>query len=211
MGLFRLFWIPPGLAPAEGAYVRYHADEFLAIVALEAARAGAWIVGEDLGTVEDGVRATLAERGLLSYRCFWFEEDPPERYPAASFASVTTHDLPTIAGLWTSADVKAQHKIGLPTNAVGMDAIRARLARLTGLPLDAPVPAVIERTHGLLATAGSRMVTATLDDALAVRERPNMPGTIDQWPNWSLALPEPIERLEHHPLALSVARTLRRR
>ncbi|MGH7392735.1 MAG: 4-alpha-glucanotransferase [Candidatus Rokuibacteriota bacterium] len=211
MGLFRLFWIPPGLTPADGAYVRYLAGELLAIVALEAARAGAWVVGEDLGTVEEGVRETLAERRVLSYRCLWFEEDPPARYPALSLGSVTTHDLPTIAGLWTGADVEDQRKIGLTPNADGIDAIRRRLAGLIGLPLGAPVPAVIERTHAALASAGSCVVAATLEDALAVSERPNMPGTTGQWPNWSLALPAPIEHLEQDPLALGVARVLARR
>src|SRR5262245_28335484 len=207
MGLFRLFWIPPGLTPAEGAYVRYRADELLAIVAIEAQRAGAWVVGEDLGTVEAGVRETLSQTCVLSYRCLWFEETPPARYPALSLGSVTTHDLATIAGLWTGADVEDQQKIGLVPNVVGLDAIRRRLADLIGLPLGAPAGAVIERTHAALASAASCVVTATLEDALAVRERPNMPGTIEQWPNWSLALPEPLERLEQHPLARAIARS----
>ncbi len=209
MGLFRLFWIPSGHTPAEGAYVRSHADELLAIVAIEAARAGAWVVGEDLGTVEDGVRETLSAHRMLSYRCLWFESEPPARYPTLSLGSVTTHDLPTIAGLWTGSDVEDQQKIGLVPNTAGLDAIRRRLADLIGLPLGAPVGAVIERTHAALAGAASHVVTATLDDALAARERPNMPGTIEQWPNWSLALPETIEGLEQHPLACAIARSLR--
>jgi len=206
MGLFRLFWIPPGLPPAQGAYVRYRPEEMLAVLAIEAQRAGAWIVGEDLGTVEDGVRQTLAAHRVLSYRCLWFEEDPPARFPELSLASVTTHDLPTVAGLWTGADVEAQQKIGLAPNVAALEATRARLAGLTGLSLDAPVPAVIERAHAALAPAGSTVVTATLEDALGVVERPNMPGTVEQWPNWSLALPEPLEALERHPLPRAIAR-----
>ena len=105
MGLFRLFWIPEGCTAEEGTYVRYPGTELLDIVALESVRAGAEIVGEDLGTVEDQVRAQLAERAVLSYRVVWFEREPPESFPAQALASVSTHDLPTIAGVWTGADL----------------------------------------------------------------------------------------------------------
>src|SRR2546426_7522097 len=93
MGLFRLFWLPAGGGP--GGYVRYLADELLDIVALESHRAGALLVGEDLGPVEDQVRAELAERQVLSYRLLWFEHEPPEEFPEQAVAAVTTHDLPT--------------------------------------------------------------------------------------------------------------------
>jgi len=208
MGLFRLFWIPRGMTAAEGAYVRYPADELLAIVALESTRAGAFAVGEDLGTVEAGVRDMLARHCVLSYRCLWFEEEPPARYPRLSLGSVTTHDLPTIAGLWSGADLAAQQKLGLRPNVAATESIRRRLGRLVGAADGAAVEDVIARTHALLATAGSTVVTATLEDALAVAERPNMPGTVDEWPNWSLALPQPLEAIERAPLALAVAAAL---
>ena len=99
MGLFRLFWIAQGGGPATGAYVRYPEHELLAILALESERSKAYIVGEDLGTVEEGVRKQLAESRILSYRLLWFESDPPARYPELALAAVTTHDLPTVAGL----------------------------------------------------------------------------------------------------------------
>ena len=208
MGLFRLFWIPRGQAPAEGAYVRYPADDLLAIVALESHRVGAVIVGEDLGTVERGVRETLAARRVLSYRVTWFESEPPARYPSLALATATTHDLPTIAGLWTGADVAEQETLCLSPNEPAVRQIVRRLAGMIGLPEGAPAAAVIEATHRLLAEAPSALVTATLEDALAVAERPNMPGTSLERPNWSIALPEPLERLEHHPLALAIARAL---
>jgi 4-alpha-glucanotransferase len=208
MGLFRLFWVPEGLPPARGAFVRYPAGDLLGIVALESQRAGAFVVGEDLGTVEEGVRETLAARGILSYRCMWIETEPPARYPELSLAAVTTHDLPTIAGLWTGVDLKAQQAIGLEPNVEGMDEIRARLARMAGLDDDAPVERAVEGAHDLLGGAASRVVTATLDDALAVPERPNMPATTTRWPNWSLALPAPLEQIESLPLPLSVATRL---
>jgi 4-alpha-glucanotransferase len=208
MGLFRLFWVPRGLTPHEGAYVRYPADDLLAIVALESHRAGAIIVGEDLGTVEAGVRERLAEHAILSYRVVWFEPEPPTRYPQLALAAVTTHDLPTIAGLWTGADLEAQAAIGREPNRAGFDEMRERLRRMTAVADDAPVAEVIERVHERLAEAPSVIVIATLDDALAAAERPNMPGTVDEWPNWSIALPQPLEAVEQAALPRTIARTL---
>ncbi|HEY1740558.1 MAG TPA: 4-alpha-glucanotransferase, partial [Acidimicrobiia bacterium] len=101
MGLFRLWWVPEGNDPSDGAYVRYPGDDLLAIVALESERAGAFVVGEDLGTVEDSVRAAMADHDVLSYRLLWFEEHEPPQWPVAALGAVTTHDLPTVAGLWS--------------------------------------------------------------------------------------------------------------
>jgi len=123
MGLFRLFWIPKGAPAAEGAYVRYPVDDLLGILALESHRAKAIVVGEDLGTVESGVREKLAACNVLSSRVLWFESDPPARYPRRAMASITTHDLPTIAGLWTGSDVRAQQQAGLQ-----------RMMRRVGMP-----------------------------------------------------------------------------
>ncbi|HEY3189005.1 MAG TPA: 4-alpha-glucanotransferase, partial [Solirubrobacteraceae bacterium] len=200
MGLFRLYWIPRGRGAANGAYIRYPADDLLAIVALESERARAIIVGEDLGTVEDGVRERLAEHAILSYRVVWFQPEPPAHYPELALAAVTTHDLPTIAGLWTGADVEAQAAIGREPNRAGFAEMRDRLRQMTGVADDAPVDEVIVRTHERLSEAPSVIVTATLDDALAVAERPNMPGTVTEWPNWSIALPRPLEALERQAL-----------
>lgn len=211
MGLFRLFWVVRGWSPAEGAFVHYPADDLLAIVALESARARAVIVGEDLGTVAPGVRETLARHRVLSYRLLWFEPDPPARYPELALAAVTTHDLPTIAGLWSRSDVAAQRRLGLEPNESGFEAIREHLRALAGLDEDAPVGTVIERTHRLLAQAPSALVTATLDDALGVPERPNMPSTTSEWPNWSIALPVDLATLETTPLARTLAAELGRR
>jgi 4-alpha-glucanotransferase len=208
MGLFRLFWIPHGLPPAEGAYVRYPADELLAIVALESQRAGATVVGEDLGTVEPGVREQLAAHGILSYRVAWFESRPPAQYPELAMAAVTTHDLPTIAGLWTGADVREQRRLGLIGEDTALDSTRDRLSALAGLDDDASVTNVIEAAHARLAEAPSLLVTATLDDALAVSERPNVPGTSFERPNWSIPLPLPLEAIETAPLPRRIAATL---
>jgi 4-alpha-glucanotransferase len=211
MGLFRLYWIPQGMDPSLGAYVRYAADELLAVVALESQRARAVVVGEDLGTVEEEARERLATHRLLSYRLLWFEADPPARYPELALAAVTTHDLPTVAGLWSGADFRLQQQLGLQPNEEGLREIRERLRAMTGLPEEAKVREVILRAHQLLAEAPSVMVTAILEDALAVEERPNIPSTTTEWPNWSLALPVSLEEVQTQALARAVADTLKRR
>ena len=121
----QLFWIPKGLTAHHGAYVRYPAEDLLAIVALESPRAQTIIVGEDLPTVEAGVRERLAELVVLSYRVVLFEPNPPAQYPELALAAVTTHDLPTIAGLWTGADIHAQVAMGREANRAGFDEMRA--------------------------------------------------------------------------------------
>jgi 4-alpha-glucanotransferase len=210
MGLFRLFWIPRGLGAKGGAYVRTRADELLAIVALESVRARGFIVGEDLGTVEEGVRETLAARRMLSYRLLYFEPAPPRELPELALTSVTTHDLATLAGLWTGSDLADQRRIGVSPNEAGMKALRDKVAKLADLPEDAPVEIAIEKTYAALAAAPSRVLLATLDDAVAVPERPNMPGTVTEWPNWSLALPQTLEELEEAELPRKVAAALAR-
>jgi 4-alpha-glucanotransferase len=211
MGLFRLFWIPRALGAKGGTYVRSRADELLAIVALESLRARAFIIGEDLGTVEAGVRERLAEQHMLSYRLLYFEPGPPAEFPELALSSVTTHDLPTIAGLWTGADLAALKGIGLDPNEEGTKALRDKLRDLGDLADDASAEAAIEATHRMLARAPSRILLATLDDAVAVPERPNVPGTVREWPNWSLALPQTLEEIEAMELPRRLAGVLARR
>lgn len=210
MGLFRLFWVPPGGGPADGAYVRYPASDLLDILALESARAGAVVVGEDLGTVEDGVREDLSARDVLSMRVLWFEDEPPEAWPERALGLVTTHDLPTVAGVWTGSDLEDQRAAGVTAYDEGAAALRRRLSARTGLPDDAPVGDAVVAAHRSLGAAPSALVAATLEDALRVPERPNMPGTTDSWPNWSLALPVPLEDLEQDPVVDAVAGELSR-
>jgi 4-alpha-glucanotransferase len=197
MGLFRLFWIPRGSTAAGGGYVRYPTDELLAILALESERARALIVGEDLGTVEEGVRERMAAERILSYRVFYFEPRPPASYPGLSLASVTTHDLPTVTGLWTGSDLTEQVAAGLTPNPAATEALREHVRTLTGVERDAPAESVARAAHHLLAQAPSVVVVATLEDALGVAERPNLPGTTsDRRPNWALALPRSLEDIE---------------
>ncbi|MCK2215754.1 4-alpha-glucanotransferase [Actinomadura sp. ATCC 31491] len=209
MGLFRLWWIPSGASAAQGAYVRYPAGDLLDIVALESHRAGAPVIGEDLGTVEPGVRETLAERGLLSYRLLWFEQDDPAAWPESAMAAVTTHDLPTVAGLWTGSDLAEQRRLGLRPNEDGSRALRAALAAHGGLEPDADAAHAVLSAYRLLAKAPSLLLSATLDDALAVPERPNIPGADALRPNWRLPLPVPLEDLETLPLPRELGEILR--
>jgi 4-alpha-glucanotransferase len=207
MGLFRLWWVPAGGTAADGAYVRYPAEDLLDIVALESSRARALVVGEDLGTVEAGVREAMAEHGMLSYRLLWFEEDDPAEWPAAAMAAVSTHDLPTVAGLWTGADVAEQREHGNGTDEELARGRTALLERLGDLPEGATPEEVVQHAYRLLTRAPSTLLSATLDDAVAEQRRPNMPGAGDR-PNWCLPLPVPVEDLPGHPLVRELARTL---
>jgi 4-alpha-glucanotransferase len=203
--------VPAGASATEGAYVRYPAGDLLDIVALECHRAGAYAVGEDLGTVEDSVRTELAERGVLSYRLLWFEEEGPAKFPVQALGAVTTHDLPTIAGLWTGADLANQRAIGEKPNEEAMAQVRDRLQKLVALDDDAPVDRVVAATYAALAEAPSMLLTAGLDDALGAEKRPNMPGTVDQWPNWRIPLPLSLEQIQEDPRPRAVAAALDRK
>jgi 4-alpha-glucanotransferase len=209
MGLFRLFWILQDQGAADGAYVRYRSDELLAVLAVESTRAGALVVGEDLGTVEDGVRADLAEAGVLSNRLVWFEPEPPEEFPTQALAAVTTHDLPTVAGVWTGEDLADLRAAGIDADEGRAAGLRAKLEEVAGYAADAPVEEVIVGVHRRLAAAPSVLVSATLEDALAVTQRPNMPGTVSERPNWSLALPVLLDEALDDPLVNQVAATMR--
>ncbi|HET6948769.1 MAG TPA: 4-alpha-glucanotransferase [Acidimicrobiales bacterium] len=210
MGLFRLYWIPPGGGPADGAYVRYRGDELLAVLAIESARSRAVIVGEDLGTVEPEVRHALGEAGLLSYRLAWFEDAPPEDYPVQALAAVSTHDLPTVAGVWTGEDAADQRVAGIEPDEEALERLRGKLMALTGLGPDAPVEDVIVAVYRRLAGAPSAVVGASLEDGLALRLRPNLPGTTEERHNWSLGLPVALADVFTDPLVSQVIDALRR-
>lgn len=211
LGLFRLWWIPAGAGPGAGAYVRYPTDHLLEIVAIESERAGAVVIGEDLGTVPPGVRSELRRRRVLSTRLALFERRPPARWPRHAFAAVTTHDLPTVAGAWTGTDLDDQSRAGVEADPDNLDQLRRALARSAGVAPDASVDEVVDAAHRRLAASPSMLVAATLEDALHVTERPNLPGTMsDRRDNWSIALPLPLERLVRDPRVARLAEVLRR-
>jgi 4-alpha-glucanotransferase len=185
MGLFRLFWIPDGMKAAEGAYVKYPAPVLLSLLANESRRAKAFVIGEDLGLVEPTVRKHLRKKGSMSYRLVWFEGSEPERWPRDAVAAVGTHDLPTIAGIWTRSE--PEHRL---------HHLREKLVNMTHLPDDATPIDVAVAIYRHLARGRTRMVLVSIEDALGVHERPNVPGTIDEFPNWRIALPISLEEIE---------------
>jgi 4-alpha-glucanotransferase len=186
MGLFRLFWIPDGMTATQGAYVRYPAAIMLRLLAHESRRANAFVIGEDLGLVEPTVRKHLRERGSLSYRLLWFEGSEPAKWPHDAVASVGTHDLPTVTGIWTRSEPEAR-----------LHHLRDKLVNMTHLPDETPPLDVAVAAYREMARGRPRMVLVSMEDALAVHERPNVPGTTTEFPNWRLALPAPIEDIEH--------------
>jgi 4-alpha-glucanotransferase len=209
MGLFRQWWVPTGGDPAEGVYVRYPWRDLLGILALEAHRAGAFVVGEDLGTVEEQVRAELAAAGVCGFRLVWFEDDPPARWPEQALAAVTTHDLPTVAGVWTGADLDDQRAAGIDPDPAALAGLRDRLATWTGLEASAPPEEVVAAVHRLLATAPCRLRCATVEDLVLARRRPNLPGTTaPARPNWSIPLPMALEEIVSSPVVRRLAEAL---
>ena len=205
MGLSRLFWVPDGGRAGDGAYVAYPFDDLLAVLALESRRARCVIVGEDLGTVPDGLRERLAAADVLSYRVLWFERDrdgfrAPERYPAKSAACVATHDLPTIAGWWSGADIDEKTSLGLLSADAALAERAARAADRQSLVralaresrpgdphLDAAAPhdaAITAAVHRYVAATPSEFVLFQADDLAGETVAQNLPGTDRERPNW---------------------------
>ena len=212
MGLFRIWWVPPGHGPDQGAYLRMPAEELVDLVCLEAERAGAAVIGEDLGTVENEVRTTMATRGLNGTRLVWFEDVPPSRLPPTCLASIGTHDLPTVAGLLGGDDAAERRRLGI---AVVPDAETDVLRRLEtaceegGGRADPARPVeTTARAIAALASSPAALVLATLEDALGMPRRVNQPGTTDERPNWSIPLRLPVEELVEDPGVQLVADAL---
>ncbi|MFI5959877.1 4-alpha-glucanotransferase [Cryptosporangium sp. NPDC051539] len=228
LGLFRLWWVPVGSSAADGTYVRYDADAFLGVLALEAYRAGALVVGEDLGTVEPHVAITLAARNVLGSNVLWFERDDPDpavdapgelperpRPPASwregAAASVTTHDLPTAAGFLTGEHVRVRAELGVLGRPVAEEATAAAAERAALLTLahaeglvsspDATGEEAILGLHALLTRTPARIVLASPSDAVGDVRQPNLPGTMDEYPNWRLPLAVP-DGDGHRPVSL---------
>jgi len=219
MGLFRLWWVPEGRPPTEGTYVRYDAEAMLGLLTLEAYRAGAVVIGEDLGTVESGVREELADRGVLGTSVLWFERDwtgpradrrplPPTAWRESCVATATTHDLPSTAARLTGEHVALRHRLGLLTRPLAReqadDATEVAewidvLSRLGLLPEgSADEEAVVKAVHRFLARTPARMVGIWLPDAVGDRRPQNLPGTSEEYPNWRL----PVADAEGRPLSL---------
>ena len=213
IGLFRLWWIPKGAPPTDGTYVRYDHEAMIGVVALEAHRAGAVVVGEDLGTVEPWVRDYLRERGLFGTSILWFEADgdggplPAEKWREYCLSSVTTHDLPPTAGYLAGEHVRLREKLGLLTRPADEElagdqaqqaAWLAELRRVGLLGDDPTVDQVVLALYRYLGRTPSKLVSLSLADAVGDVRTQNQPGTTDEYPNWRVPLRGP----DNHKLLL---------
>lgn len=213
-GLWRLWWIPPGDGPDRGTYVHYDADTMLAVLALEAHRAHATVVGEDLGTVEPEVTAALADNGMLGCAVSWFTRDlttpdepllAPANWPVRAAASISTHDLPTAAGFLRGEHVRARADLGLLDDPAAEQANADKerdewvaLLRSEGLLDNSTEPdesAIIVAMHRFLAATPSQLKLISPYDVVGEIRQPNLPGTVDEYPNWRLPLPVTLDEL----------------
>ncbi|WP_432825321.1 4-alpha-glucanotransferase [Dactylosporangium sp. CA-092794] len=219
-GLWRLWWIPPGRGAAEGAYVHYDAAAMLGVLVEEAERAGAVVVGEDLGTVEPVVTRTLRERNILGSAVLWFTRGDdgaflaPRRWPAGAMASISTHDLPTAAGFLTGEHVRARAEAGVLTRPEAderadadedRDALLKLLAEEGLAGPDSTDAELVVAMHRLLARTPCRILLASPYDVLGETRQPNLPGTTGQYPNWRIPLPLPLEELTGDPRMRRIA------
>ena len=209
IGLFRLWWIPRGMTPDQGTYVRYDHEALIGILALEAQRAGAVVIGEDLGVVEPSAREYLLERGVLGTSILWFEWEgqgprPPEHYRSLCLSSVTTHDLPPTAGYLTLEHVAIRERLGLLTRSVeeereaelsAIGHVRSALVLHGLLQPEASEEDLLVALHAWLAQTPSRMLVVALADLVGDRRAVNQPGTLDEYPNWRVPLTDPAGRL----------------
>ncbi|WP_166905032.1 4-alpha-glucanotransferase [Mycobacterium sp. DL440] len=209
IGMFRLWWIPKGAAPTEGTYVRYDHDAMIGIIALEAHRAGALVVGEDLGTVEPWVRDYLRERGLFGTSILWFESDesgkplPAERWREYCLSSVTTHDLPPTPGYLAGEHVRLREELGLLTRPADQELAADRAAqaawldelrRVGLLGPDPDTDQIVTALYRYLARTPSKLLALSLADAVGELRTQNQPGTTDEYPNWRIPLAGPDGR-----------------
>jgi len=201
LGLNRLYVVPAGFSPRDGAYVEMPLQALLAVIAQESQSHSCVIVGEDLGTVPDGFREKMADWGIFSYRVTLFERDhdgsfsPADRYAADAVVTFNTHDLATFAGWASSHDLVTKRSLGLDPGEDDEARRHAHWALKERL-----------RTHGIgrgdflgvvqfLSDAPTRMLAIALDDLLLINDQPNIPGTINEHPNWRRRLPVRIEDL----------------
>ncbi len=232
IGLFRLWWIPNGAQPTEGTYVGYDHEAMIGILALEAHRAEAVVVGEDLGTVEPWVRDYLTRRGLLGTSILWFELDreggggplQAQHWREHCLSSVTTHDLPPTAGYLAGEHVRLRDELGLLTRPVEEELADDRaqqaawVAELRRVGLLGERPGVDETVRALYRYLGrtpSRLLGLSLADAVGEMRTQNQPGTTDEYPNWRIPLGGPdgrrllLEEVFADPRAAALCEALR--
>ncbi len=220
LGLLRLWWIPKGELATQGAYMYYPVDDMMAILALESHRFQCTVIGEDLGTVPDEIIGKLSTAGIHSYKVFFFEtaEDggfySPSHYPSQSMAALCTHDMPTLRGFWHCDDLKLGEELGLYPNKeqlAGLFASRAESKQKIldsldwhgylpeGVGHDASyVPMDLRLSEGMqmhLAASSSALLSLQLEDWLEMDKPVNIPGTVDEYPNWRRKLSTTLDDL----------------
>jgi 4-alpha-glucanotransferase len=208
IGLFRLWWIPQGMKPFQGTYVRYDHDAMIGILLLEAHRAGAVVVGEDLGTVEPWVRDYLRERGVMGTSILWFERDwdgdggllDPEEWRELCLATVTTHDLPPTAGYLEGVHIDLRHRLGLLERSLeeelaedesSREEVLADLRRRGLLREGAGLLEQVEALHGFLTRTPAKLIGVSVSDLAGDKRVINQPGTDEEYPNWRVPLAGP--------------------
>ena len=214
MGLARLFWVPDGAQGADGAYVSYPLQDMLGHLALESQRAHCFVVGEDLGTVPDGLREALTAADVLSYRVLWFERQdmgftPPAQYPARAVACVSTHDLPTLAGWRQGADIAERAVLGQIDAAQRQAAEAERQVETAALASAIGGPPDAAAVHGYVASAPSCLVLAQADDLAGETVAVNLPGTDRERPNWRRRIAVPVPELLSSPTARAILDRMR--
>jgi 4-alpha-glucanotransferase len=221
LGLRRLWLVPEGESARHGAYLRYPLEDLLRLIALESWRHRAIVIGEDLGTVPAGFREHLDKHGIAGIRVLWFEGahggkgfKPPHAWDRNAVGTTTTHDLPTVAGWWRGSDIGWRNRIGQTmARADGRDPEeaareerandRAELWRAfqqagVAAPNVPPPPldsAPVDEALAFVAATPGPLVTFPLEDLLALTEQPNLPGSIDEHPNWRRRIALPIDSL----------------
>ena len=213
LGLFRLWWIPAGSTPGEGAYVNYDHEALIGILALEAQRTGAVVIGEDLGVFEPWVQDYLGERGVLGTSILWFEQTedgprPPEDYRLGALTSVNTHDLPPTAGYLAGEHVDLRESLGLLNRPVEeereadaqaqeevLELVRSRgllgepdADQRAGSMSGSAVQETVEALYAFIAQTPSVLLGVALADAVGEKRTQNQPGTADEYPNWRVPL-----------------------
>ncbi|MDR3437753.1 4-alpha-glucanotransferase [Telmatospirillum sp.] len=235
MSLQRLYWVPQGAKADQGAYVRYPVDDLFRLTVLASRRQRCLIIGEDLGTVPEGFRERMVEKSILGYRLLVFEKDqgkarPAEVYPSQALVGFGTHDLPSLAGWWKGIDVEARRKLTLyPDPAMGDAEMLARaedrrllvevLADAGLLEPTFPVDPEIEpdrlrklaiAVHVFLARTPAKLLMVQFEDLLGMTSQMNLPGTVDQHPNWRLRYPLDIAAMLAEPDLTEIAAMLSR-
>jgi 4-alpha-glucanotransferase len=212
-----VFVIPHGIRSADGAYVRFPFVMLLRAIAEESHRFKTIVIGEDLGTVPEGFRETLAQWGLWSYRLMLFEREgegrfrAPGSYAAEALASFSSHDLPSYRGWLEGYDLRIKRAIGVDPGESDDARARSQAALRAALGEHAPGyrPDEIATVAAFLAATPSRLAVIALDDVMGVRDQINMPGTVGQHPNWRRRLPVAIEDLKSHEGLTRVAQAFR--